>query len=122
MLTLKSVNFEQREFQIHQLEKSHAEQTEWVIGRHPTCDLVLTSPQVSRVHGRIVYLDRSYYFIDVGSASGSVLNGEIVPLAEPRQLQFGDLLQIGETFLHIEELTPLDATTIEPVSLIKQSL
>ncbi|GAP95543.1 FHA domain-containing protein [Leptolyngbya sp. NIES-2104] len=115
MLTLKSVNFEQREFQIHQLEKSHPEQTEWVIGRHTTCDLVLASPEVSRVHGRIVYLDSSYYFVDVGSASGSVLNGEIIPVEEPRQLQLGDLLQLGETFLHVEELTPLtDVMSIEP--------
>lgn len=119
MLTLKSVNFEQREFQIHQLEKAHPEQTEWVIGRHMTCDLVLASPEVSRVHGRIVYLDSSYYFIDVGSASGSVLNGEIIPVEEPRQLQLGDLLQLGETFLHVEELTPL--TDVVSIELSNQS-
>ncbi|MBE9008953.1 FHA domain-containing protein [Pseudanabaenaceae cyanobacterium LEGE 13415] len=114
MLMLKSVNFEQREFQIHQLEQAYPEQTEWVIGRHTTCDLVLASPEISRVHGRIVYLDSSYYFIDVGSASGSVLNGEIVPPEEPRQLELGDLLQLGETFLHIEALSPLTELSIEP--------
>ncbi|MGG6264904.1 FHA domain-containing protein [Leptolyngbya sp. AN03gr2] len=114
MLTLKSVNFEQREFQIHQLDQSHPEQTEWVIGRHTTCDLVLASPEISRVHGRIIYLDSSYYFIDVGSASGSVLNGEVVPPEEPRQLQLGDLLQLGGTFLHIEALSPLSKSSIEP--------
>jgi glycine betaine catabolism B len=103
MMTLKSVNFEQREFQIHQLENA---QTEWVIGRNTTCDLVLASPEVSRIHGRIIYLESSYYFVDVGSVSGSLLNGEVVPIEEPRLLQVGDLLQLGETFLHIEELAP----------------
>jgi len=121
MLMLKSVNFEQREFQTHQL-KSRSEQTEWMIGRNTTCDLVLASPEISRIHGRIVYLDSSYYFIDVGSASGSMLNGEVVPVEEPRQLQAGDLLQLGETFLHIEELSPPftsdSAPTIETSSLL----
>lgn len=111
MLTLKSVNFEQREFQIHQLERSHPEQTEWAIGRHTTCDLVLASPEISRVHGRIIYLDSSYYFIDVGSASGSTLNGETVRPEEPRQLQPGDLLQLGETFLHVEALSSLSKSS-----------
>ncbi|BAU10372.1 hypothetical protein LEP3755_08560 [Leptolyngbya sp. NIES-3755] len=114
MLTLKSVNFEQREFQIHQLEQSELEQTEWMIGRHTTCDLVLASPEISRVHGRIIYRESSYYFIDVGSASGSVLNGENIPPEEPRQLQVGDLLQIGATFLHVEALSPLAKSSIEP--------
>lgn len=120
MLMLKSVNFEQREFQIHQLEQSHPEQTEWIIGRHTTCDLVLASPEISRVHGKIVYLDRSYYFADAGSASGSMLNGEIVPPESPHPLQPGDLLQLGETFLHIEALSPLSDLTIEPSSSIQR--
>jgi ferredoxin-NADP reductase len=115
MLILKSVNFEQREFQNHQLKESRPGQTEWVIGRSTNCDLVIASPEVSRVHGRIVYLNSSYYFVDVGSSSGSLLNGEIVPVDGPRQLQSGDLLQIGETFLYVEEMggTPASSPAIE---------
>ncbi len=111
MLILKSVNFEQREFQTHELEASQPGQTEWVIGRHTTCDLVLISPEVSRVHGRIVYSDDAYHFMDVGSASGSLLNGENLLVDEPHQIRPGDLLQLGQTFLHVEELaTPPSAT------------
>ncbi len=106
MLNLKSVNFEQQQFQTHCLESSHAEQTEWLIGRNTTCDLVLPSPEVSRVHGRIVYIEGVYYYIDDGSTSGSLLNGESIPINDNRQLSPGDLLQIGETFLHVEALTP----------------
>ncbi|NJR48335.1 MAG: FHA domain-containing protein [Leptolyngbyaceae cyanobacterium CSU_1_3] len=105
MLILKSVNFEQQEFQTHQLKASYSGQTEWVIGRNTTCDLVLTSPEVSRVHGRIVYIGDSYYFVDVGSASGSLLNGETVLADTPQPIHSGDLLQLGETFLHIEALS-----------------
>jgi glycine betaine catabolism B len=100
MLQLKSVNFEAQQFQEHQLTPNH--DLEWLIGRHPTCDVVLDSPEVSRLHGRIIYSNDAYHFIDSGSTSGSVLNGEIVPVESPHLLTSGDLLQLGETFIYIE--------------------
>lgn len=103
MLKLKSVNFDQRQFQNHQLSPTYQGQVEWLIGRNPTCDLVLSNREVSRVHGRIIYQDGSYYFVDIGSTSGSLLNGDSVPVNEKRSLHVGDLLQIGETFLYVEE-------------------
>lgn len=106
MLKLKSINFEQQQFQSHQLDTAQSAQTEWMIGRTPTCEIVLPSLEVSRVHGQIVYHDGTYHFLDVGSTSGSLLNGEVVPVNEIRPLHLGDLLQIGDTFLHIEELAP----------------
>jgi ferredoxin-NADP reductase/ferredoxin len=106
MLKLKSVNFDQRQFQSHQLSATYPGQVEWLIGRNPTCDLVLMNREVSRVHGRIVYHDTSYYFVDVGSTSGSLLNGDSVPVNDQRSLHIGDLIQIGETFLYVEELAP----------------
>lgn len=106
MLKLKSVNFEQQEFGSHTLVQSHPEQLEWVIGRYATCDLVLSSQEVSRVHGRIFYQDGTYYFIDDGSTSGSSLNGEPIGANDKRSLHVGDLLQVGETYLHIEVLEP----------------
>jgi ferredoxin-NADP reductase/ferredoxin len=105
MLKLKSIDFEQQQFEIHKLD-AHTDKLEWVIGRNPNCDLVLSSLDISRVHGRIVYCDNAYHFIDAGSTSGSMLNGELVPVNEKRLLQVGNLLQIGETFLYVEELTP----------------
>lgn len=106
MLKLKSVNFEQQQFQIHQLDQSYAGQLEWMIGRNTTCDLVLSSPEVSREHGRILYQNEAYLFMDNGSTSGSLLNGEMMTTNEQRPLRPGDLLQVGETFLYVEEVTP----------------
>lgn len=116
MLKLKSVNFEQQQFQIHQLNQSRSGQLEWIIGRNSTCDLVLTNPEVSRVHGQIVYSDDKYHFVDTGSTSGSLLNGEVVPVNEKQPLCAGDLIQLGETFLYVEELSPP-----EPVSLVDRA-
>ncbi|MBF2025173.1 MAG: FHA domain-containing protein [Oscillatoriales cyanobacterium C42_A2020_001] len=121
MLVLKSVNFEQQHFQHHQLAPTHPAQTEWMIGRSTTCHLVLSNPEVSRVHARIVYADEMYYFIDVGSTSGSLINGEAVPAHQKYLLHLGDLLQLGETFLYVEDLAPPVApastspSAIEPV-------
>ena len=123
MLKLKSVNFEQQEFGTHILTQSRPGQLEWVIGRYATCDLVLSAQEVSRVHGKIIYQDNNYYFIDDGSTSGSSLNGELVGENDKRSLRVGDLLQIGETYIHIEEMEPpslavaegdLSLTAMEP--------
>jgi len=105
MLTLKSINFEQQQFQSHQLKQAHPEKMEWLLGRSAACDLVLPSPEVSRIHGQIVYVDDAYHYIDVGSSSGSLLNGKSVPANEMYPLHTGDILQLGETFLHLEALT-----------------
>ena len=115
MLKLKSVNFDQRQFHTHQLNPTYQGQMEWLIGRNPTCDLVLTNREVSRVHGRIVYHEEAYHFVDVGSTSGSLLNGDAVPANDKRLLHVGDLLQIGETFLYVEELEPPSAAIPAPV-------
>lgn len=107
MLILKSVNFEQQQFQHHQLEQSYPGQKEWLIGRNSTCDLVLSSPEVSRIHGRIIRSDDAYYFVDNDSTSGSLLNGKMVAAQDRHRLRPGDLLQLGETFLHVEEVMAL---------------
>lgn len=104
MMVLKSVNFEQQQFQHHKLEQTYAGQTEWIIGRSSTCDLILPNPEVSRIHGRIVCIEGVYYFTDIGSTSGSLLNGKNISPDEQHQLHSGDLLQLGETFLYVEEL------------------
>ncbi len=106
MLILKSVNFEQRQFQNHHLKQSYPGQTEWLVGRNTTCDLILPNPEVSRVHGRIVYSDDAYFFVDNGSMSGSFLNGKTVPVNDKHPIHPGDLIQLGETFLYVEGALP----------------
>ena len=120
MLLLKSVNFEQRQFQHHRLEQSEAGKLEWIIGRSKSCDLVLSSPEVSRNHGQIVYSDNTYYFVDLGSTSGSQLNGEDVPVNEKRELHPGDLLQLGETFVYVEELSTPQSNLLNPLQVQEQ--
>jgi glycine betaine catabolism B len=109
MLILKSINFEQQQFQIHHLKQTQPDKTEWLIGRSTACDLVLSNPEVSRVHGKIAHADDAYYFMDMGSSFGSSLNGTSVPANEKYQLNLADILQLGETFLYVEGITPLSS-------------
>ena len=127
MLALKSINFEQQQFQIHQLKQTQPNKMEWLIGRSTTCDLVLPNPEVSRIHGKIAYIDDAYYFMDMGSSFGSSLNGTSLPANEKYPLNLADILQLGETFLYVEGITapsslPSDdaAETYASVSLPEQ--
>ena len=50
---------------------------ECLIGRSPDSDLVLDSPDVSRIHGKFFIQSGNYYFCDLGSRNGSVINGKL---------------------------------------------
>ena len=75
-----------------------------LIGRHPSCDIVLTSPEVSRVHGRIVYKEGQYYFTDLGSTGGSQVNKQEAPTNENFLLKPNDVIRISEFILLVKEV------------------
>ncbi|WP_414623173.1 FAD-binding oxidoreductase [Calothrix sp. CCY 0018] len=70
-----------------------------LIGRHPNCDLVLDTPEVSRIHGLITYFQQNYYFTELASIDGSRLNNQEVLVNQKCILQLGDILKIGDFFL-----------------------
>ncbi len=54
-------------------------QTRFLIGRAPTCDLVLDQPYVSPEHCLVLWHNDRPYVRDVGSKNGTFVNGERVP-------------------------------------------
>ncbi|HMC39122.1 MAG TPA: DUF3662 and FHA domain-containing protein [Acidimicrobiales bacterium] len=76
------------------------------IGRLPDCTVVLSDPNVSRVHAQIrpVTGDGSslsqYEIADRGSTNGTKLNG--LPLTGPRLLASGDSITVGATTIGFE--------------------
>ena len=51
----------------------------WMVGRvskSGTPDVRLTSSTVSRTHGRIMYMDGSWFYVDNNSKNGTTYNGE----------------------------------------------
>ncbi len=71
---------------------------EVTIGRSPENDVVLSDPQVSRVHARIVLDDGRVAIEDAGSLNGTYVNGERAGRA---RLSANDAIVIGDTKLRV---------------------
>jgi methylglyoxal synthase len=81
-------------------------QNECVIGRSPESGIVLDSPDVSRMHGKFLLENGSYYFCDLGSRNGSLVNGRIAETSRKYLLNIGDTIRLGEFVLILEDVNP----------------
>jgi FHA domain len=85
---------------------------EIILGReHPTADLVIPDPGVSRRHARVLPHDGTVIVEDLGSSNGTYVNGQRI--SGPVELGTGDELQLGDTVLGIEG-TGTAATAVMP--------
>ncbi|MFN0059827.1 MAG: FHA domain-containing protein [Planctomycetota bacterium] len=67
-----------------------------LIGRSLNCDMVLKDGKISRTHTRIELRDGQIIVTDLGSANGTVINGEAV---KKSVIKRGDYLRLGFTVL-----------------------
>ncbi len=70
------------------------------IGRSPDNAVVLSDPRVSRRHARIVFVQGRFFVVDMGSTTGTRVNGEHVH--DQRALAHGDVLDLGGRILRFE--------------------
>ncbi|MBW4669640.1 MAG: FHA domain-containing protein [Cyanomargarita calcarea GSE-NOS-MK-12-04C] len=94
---------------------------ECLIGRFSNCDLVLDSPEVSRMHGKVSEKNRNYYFVDLGSSCGSRINGENAQTKQDYLLKPDDVIQIGRFSLMILEIDSEEDNTIVESQKKRQS-
>ncbi|MBX9258063.1 FHA domain-containing protein [Desmonostoc muscorum CCALA 125] len=80
---------------------------EWLVGRSPDSDLVLESPDVSRLHAKFFVKSGTYYFSDLGSRNGSIVNGKQAEKDRPYILNDGDVIRIADYVLIMEAIAPL---------------
>ncbi|MFN6481087.1 FHA domain-containing protein [Nostoc sp. DedQUE07] len=80
---------------------------EWLIGRSPDSDLILDSPDISRVHAKFFVKSGNYYFSDLGSRNGSIVNGKQAEKARPYSLSDGDIIRIADYVLILEAVAPV---------------
>lgn len=66
------------------------------IGRSIENDIQIDDAYVSRAHGQIRCVNNLYVYFDLGSSSGSKVNGETV---KQQILTQGDLITVGKTSL-----------------------
>ncbi|MEH2056811.1 MAG: FHA domain-containing protein [Nostoc sp.] len=79
---------------------------EWLIGRSPDSDLLLDSPDISRVHAKFFLKGGNYYFCDLGSRNGSIFNGKQTEKDRPYSLTDGDVIRIADYVLILEAVAP----------------
>jgi diguanylate cyclase (GGDEF)-like protein len=63
-----------------------------VVGRHPSCQLIIDDPSVSRRHARVFLQNGELWLQDLGSRNGTFVDGRQL---ESKRLSDGTLLQIG---------------------------
>jgi DNA-binding winged helix-turn-helix (wHTH) protein len=80
-----------------------------VLGREPTCDVVVADRQISRYHARLTPTSEGVILEDLGSKNGTHHNG--TALTAPVVLQDGDLVSVAMAqqfmFLISDSTTPL---------------
>jgi hypothetical protein len=74
-------------------------QAELLIGRHYSCDVVLTDPGVSRRHARVIFRDGGWILQDLASTNGTRVNGALVGRCA---LEPGDHLVLGRERLRVD--------------------
>lgn len=75
---------------------------EYIIGRDPTCDIVVTDPYISRRHARIFFRDGKWYVEDLGSRNGTFVNGEDIKDKGAIELNEGNEIVIGFSALVVK--------------------
>jgi hypothetical protein len=73
------------------------------IGRLPECGIVLSDPNVSRVHAEVRPAEKGaseYILVDKGSTNGTKVNG--LPVTGTRPLAAGDTITLGATTIGYE--------------------
>lgn len=116
MIKIRVIHYQTGESQEKTLTSETMIQGGGLIGRNPQCDLVLNSPEVSRVHGRIFYKEGHYYFTDLGSTDGSQVNSEEAKTNQSFLLTPNDIIRIGEFILLIDEV---EVNDVSPLHLLK---
>jgi FHA domain len=72
---------------------------ELVVGRHPSCDVVVSGDTVSRRHARLTFRDGGWIIQDLESTNGTRLNGSLVGRC---QIRPGDRLMLGDRLLQVD--------------------
>src|SRR6185437_7106762 len=72
---------------------------ELVIGRHPSCEVVVADETVSRRHAQLTFRDEGWVLQDLHSTNGTRVNGQYVGRC---RLRPGDRLSLGHQLLRVD--------------------
>jgi methylglyoxal synthase/pSer/pThr/pTyr-binding forkhead associated (FHA) protein len=112
----------EKEFEEVDLTQTTRRGSECLIGRSPDSDLVLDSDDVSRLHGKFFAQGGNYYFCDVGSRNGTIINGKLAERDYSYMLKDGDIIRIGDFVLMMEDEMPNSQQEETVVRIINPSV
>jgi pSer/pThr/pTyr-binding forkhead associated (FHA) protein len=81
----------------HEPAEHDVSQAEMIIGRDPTCEILLDEEVVSAHHARLSYHHSQWWLEDLHSTNGTKLNGELVNT--PTVVIPGDMIMCGPVTL-----------------------
>jgi pSer/pThr/pTyr-binding forkhead associated (FHA) protein len=81
--------------------ETHALATQMTVGRALTSDIVVIGNGVASQHARLSLRGDSYFVEDLGTAGGTVVNGERIPAGFPVALYDGDQIAFGEVLFRL---------------------
>jgi hypothetical protein len=90
-----------------------------IIGRAPTCDVIVSDPLVSREHALIRIRPNDVFIEDLGSSNGLYVNN--VRITEPHQLYDGDRILVGTQELCVFAVTSRRQPTSVRVGVFRRS-
>ena len=77
-----------------------------VVGRDPASGIHVDDPRISRIHAAFRRRGRAVYVEDLGSSSGTFVNGQAVTAA--RELRTGDIVTFGDVSMRFDQPTRRD--------------
>ncbi len=89
-----------------------------LVGRDPTCDIVLSDGSVSRRHARIERRGPQWFVVDQGSANGTFLDSQRVADGPMRT---GQELRFGSVAFRVEVASSTDTADLMPGATIVQA-
>lgn len=92
-----------------------------LIGRSTDCNLKIASSQVSRNHCRITVASDAVFVEDLGSANGTLVDGQLIPPHQPTVIAPGAHLVVGPAEFQIDYVASTSATVVLPRSGVMPS-
>jgi two-component system NtrC family response regulator len=90
----------------------------WLLGRHPSCDIHIPDPRVSREHCLLTLKEGDVLEIEEMSPKNPTLLNN-VPLKGPTEVKVGDVLLIGETNILIEATQQIRVRLVKDVEKLE---
>lgn len=96
-------------------------QTGILLGRLPSCQVVLNHPTVSRLHAGINRIGDDFYLINLSQANTLIINGRMLAAENADILAVGDVVEIGPFTLVVERVDKQLAISIAQHATVNRS-